>query len=139
MLKEHVSPALRAEGLKGSGGTYALPSDDFWALVGFQRSTSSDASAVKFTVNCKVVARSVWEEMQQRVSYLGPKPNPNVGAGSFEWDKRLGLLMPERADRWWWLRPEDDSGSVAAEVLHALREYGLPAMRAQMSGTSSSG
>jgi hypothetical protein len=136
MLREHVSPALRADGLKGSGGTYSLPSTTHWVLLGFQRSTSSDASAVKFTVNCKVVDRQVWEQMRQAVYYLSEKPSPNVGSGSFEWDKRLGVLMPQQEDRWWWLRPDDDLQAVAADVVHAIRTFGLPAMRKQASGES---
>jgi hypothetical protein len=136
MLKDHVSPALRAQGFQGSGGTYVRPSDSHWVLLGFQRSTSSDASAVKFTVNCKVVRRDVWDEMRQQVSYLGDKPTPTMSAGPFEWDRRLGELMPQGDDTWWWLRPEDDTARLAAEVIAAIQAYALPAMNAQVAETS---
>ncbi len=42
-VKDLISPALRTMGFKGSGGRYQLPSEDQWALLGFQKSTFSDA------------------------------------------------------------------------------------------------
>jgi hypothetical protein len=50
MLRDVLSPALRREGFKGSRVKYVVR-DAAWALVGFQRSTATNASAVKFTVN----------------------------------------------------------------------------------------
>jgi hypothetical protein len=60
-LRDVVSPAMRSAGLKGSAGHYQLPSQACYALVGFQRSASSTASAVKFTMNLKAVSREAWE------------------------------------------------------------------------------
>lgn len=132
MLKKQVSPALRREGLRGSGGNYVMPSESHWVLIGFQRSTSSDASAVKFTVNCKVVRRDVWSHMQEERPYIGTTPSANIGAGSFEWYRRIGELMPEADDKWWWLRSEDDSALIATEVLEAIRTHALPVLRAEV-------
>jgi hypothetical protein len=36
--------------------------------------------------------------------------------------------MPQRDDKWWWLRPADDAEMVAKEVDRAVREYLLPAI-----------
>ena len=58
-LRDVVSPAMRSAGLKGSAGRYQLPSPACFALIGFQRSAGSTASAVKFTINLKAVSRDV--------------------------------------------------------------------------------
>ena len=60
-LRDLVSPAVRRAGLKGPAGRYHIPSLSCFALVGFQRSEWSTASAVQFTVNLKVVSREVWK------------------------------------------------------------------------------
>jgi hypothetical protein len=49
MLQSTIAPRLRALGFKGSGQVFELPDERFWALVGFQKSVSSDRSKVKFT------------------------------------------------------------------------------------------
>jgi hypothetical protein len=35
-LREHVAPALRSPGLRGSGAVFTLPDERTWAIVGFQ-------------------------------------------------------------------------------------------------------
>jgi hypothetical protein len=57
MMKTQVAPALRGLGFKGSGQNYELPSPGHWAMLGFQKSAWSDASALRFTVNVLVVSR----------------------------------------------------------------------------------
>lgn len=37
LMKATFAPALRGVGLKGSGGRFELPSDTYWALLGFQK------------------------------------------------------------------------------------------------------
>lgn len=51
LMKGVFAPALREAGLKGSGGRFELPSEKYWAQLGFQKSAYSDSSALKFTVN----------------------------------------------------------------------------------------
>jgi hypothetical protein len=60
-LRGLVSPAMRSAGLRGSAGRYYMPSLSCFALVGFQKSTSSTGRAVIFTMNLKVVSREVWK------------------------------------------------------------------------------
>jgi Domain of unknown function (DUF4304) len=58
LLKSLIAPGLRAIGFKGSGQNYRLSSDDHWAMLAFQKSTSSNATHVRFTANVLVVSRS---------------------------------------------------------------------------------
>lgn len=136
MLRDHVAPALREAGLKGSGTAYFVPSETHWALVGFQKSTSSDSSQVKFTVNLKVVRKDLWHEQRTRfTSGMPERPSPTLSY-MFEWDKRIGFVLPEGQDHWWSLRVGDAPDGVAREVLEAVRAYGLPVLRQQIERTT---
>ena len=57
LMKGSFAPALRAVGLKGSGGRFELPSEEYWAQLGFQKSAFSDSTALKSTVNLSVIGQ----------------------------------------------------------------------------------
>jgi hypothetical protein len=137
MLRDQIAPAMRAEGFKGSGSEYSLPDSGCLALIGFQRSTSSNAAEVKFTVNLKVVARAAWANARSEISFLPVFPRVNVRySGAPEWATRIGLLMSQPHDHWWTLRPEDDSAPLASEVMEAVRTLAIPALRSQINDVS---
>lgn len=131
MLRDHLSPALRTLGFKGSGGRYELPSETHWLLLGFQKSAFSDSEAVRFTVNCKVVDKAAWASHVARETWLPKKPTPSDFTGGPEWLARLGELMQEvEEDKWWVLSAEQDPSCVASEVADAIRTAAMPAMLA---------
>ncbi len=131
LLQSTVAPALGAHGLKGSGQVFELPDERFWALLGFQKSTYSDRSKVKFTINLCVVSKAEYGEARRESSYLPAKPSPNIQGGPGWW-QRIGYLLPERRDYWWTIGERDPIHQVAEQVLQAITEFGLPALRAQM-------
>jgi cold shock CspA family protein len=94
MMKTQVAPGLRALGFKGSGQKYELPSPDHWAMLGFQKSAWSDASALRFTVNVLVVSRAAWETERTQRSYVPSRPTANRLWGAFVWQRRIGTLLP---------------------------------------------
>src|SRR6266508_1633339 len=55
MLRDHVAPALREMGFRGSGQNFSLRSDSHWALLDFQKSQWSSEDKIAFTVNLPVV------------------------------------------------------------------------------------
>jgi uncharacterized protein DUF4304 len=85
MLKTLIAPGLRAVGFKGSGQNYRLPSDDYWAMLGFQKSTSSDAGHVRFTGNVVVVSRSGWDTVRAESPHLPQRPTATTYWGTFVW------------------------------------------------------
>ena len=129
VLKTTFGPTLRATGLRGSGQPYSLPSDSHFAVLGFQKSQFSDANAVEFTINVKVVPKEVWATVRTERPHFPAKPSPNTGYGSFEWHQRIGQLLPGGEDRWWILRLDDDNKSTVAEVLSVLTDVSVPARR----------
>jgi hypothetical protein len=116
-------------GLVGSAGHYQLPSRACFALIGFQRSKYSTASAVQFTINLKAVSKEAWERARADMGWLPQSPTANYRYTVAEWSVRIGSLMPGAQDRWWWLRPGQPLDALAAEVIGALTNYGLPALR----------
>jgi Domain of unknown function (DUF4304) len=47
-------------GFKGSGQSFTLPSKTHWVLLGFQKSMTSNAKAVRFTVNLTAASKQAW-------------------------------------------------------------------------------
>jgi hypothetical protein len=132
MMKGEIGPALRGMGFKGSGQSFTHPSTDHWILLGFQKSTSSNRDAVRFTVNVSVGEKAAWEDARKAQSWLPERPNANVLSGPV-WSQRIGLLMPELEDHWWTVSDDPLTAErAAAEVLGAIRDYAWPAIRARV-------
>lgn len=125
-MKEWFAPALRGVGLKGSGGRFELPSEKYWALLGFQKSAYSDSQALKFTVNLSVIGRDVWAEQASAEAHLGKKPAPSTFYGSWAKQIRIGQLTPAAEDLWWWLRRGDDPRPVVDHVVSMLIDTAVP-------------
>ena len=139
MMKEDVAPRLRELGFKGSGQRFELPSEDFWALIGFQKSQWGSKEEVSFTVNITVASRRRWDEARQTRPYLGERPAPNslytapkLAMQDYIWQSRIGFLLPAGTDWWWELDPATDTRQLADDVVSAIRDYALPAMRERL-------
>jgi len=133
LLKSLIAPRLRALGFKGSGQNYTLASDDHWAMLGFQKSTSSDRGRVRFTANVLVVSRTGWDEARAAQPHLPKRPTATTYWGTFVWQERIGALLPGGQDQWWEFNASSDATKLADAIESAVRDYVLPAMRRQMS------
>ena len=136
LLRDFISPALRRVGFKGSGGTYVLPDDDQWVLVGFQRSVWGDRHETRFTANLTVASKDGWARRRREEPTWPKRPAANTRYGSSIWQSRIGLILPARVDTWWTIRPDSNLASLASDVLAALRDHGLPALQEQLSKTA---
>lgn len=126
LMRESFAPALRAAGLKGSGGRFDLPSETYWAQLGFQKSSYSDTSVLEFTVNLSVISREVWAEQALARSHRGKKPAPSTFYGSWADQIRIGRLTPSGEDLWWSLNRGDDPSSLEAQVISTLLDLAVP-------------
>lgn len=139
MMRERIAPALRELGCKGSGQTYVLPSEDYWALIGFQKSSQGDARSTRFTINVTVVARREWAQARLEQQHLPERPSPITRFGEPAWQVRIGRLLPDASggwsDRWWDVPAEGAADRTVAEVIEAIRDHALPAMRERMAGS----
>ena len=131
MLKEEVAPALRGLGMKGSGKHYALPDVSEFRLISFQANKWSTAEELTFTVNLSVIDRALAEQELGR----GAKPTA-TGIYWFEHrHERLGLLLADPQDRWWPVLSDAPTSTVAADVVRAIADHGLPWLRAAIEPT----
>jgi hypothetical protein len=120
---------MRAQGLTGSGGRYALASVHDWSLVGLQKSAFSDSDEVRFTVNLTHVSRVVWDRLVSSGRVRSARPSAGVLYGSEVEVVRLGTLLGEPFDKWWTVSPATDNEAVFSEVSAALFAVGLPWLR----------
>jgi hypothetical protein len=114
--------------------SFSIPSDDHWALIGFQKDRHSDRDAVRFTVNLKVVSHHAWDAIREGSPWRSERPSANEALSGLPgaWSTRIGFLMPAHGDYWWELRAGDPTDRLAPEVVAAVRTHALPAMRARM-------
>lgn len=131
LLKNTVAPALRENGLKGSGQEYSIKSEDYWALIGLQKSMYSDSQKLKFTINIYVISKQQWDEGREQFSYFPKKPSPNT-KWQLGWSERIGMLMPSKLDHWWEFNIETNASELAEQVVEAISKYAIPAMQAKM-------
>jgi hypothetical protein len=131
MLRTAVAPRLRALGFKGSSLPYVLPDDDWWLIVGFQKSYHSTADSARFTVNLTAANKAAWAAGREQAPWLPLRPSGNL---SYRFGKvvRLGGLMPPaHGDLWWEIGPGIATEPVALQVVGAIERHGLPWLRSQ--------
>jgi hypothetical protein len=126
LMKESFAPALRAAGLKGSGGRFELPSEKYWSQLGFQKSNYSDSNALEFTVNLSVISREVWVEQASAMPHLGKKPAPSTTYGAWADQIRIGQLTTSGEDLWWSLHRGDDPGPLEEQAVSTLLGLAVP-------------
>jgi hypothetical protein len=122
-LREHIAPALREAGYKGSGQTFHRRLDRNWGVVNVQWSQWDWSERATFAINLGSASAVVLESR-------GMDPNRPPQEVECQWRTRLGELVASR-DLWWEIRGDaDDDGltALADEVRHALLAVGLPAI-----------
>lgn len=131
MVSAELAPELRRLGFRGSGTQFELPSATHWLLLGFQKSTSSTADEVRFTVNLSAVDRQAWATKRETETWMRVRPSANI-SGPVTTSQRLGILVGG-TDTWFSIWPHRSTEVVAGEVLAAIRDHGISWLRAQES------
>lgn len=130
MLRDESAPALRRLGFVGSGQIYRLPDERNWPLLGFQKSMFNTGERLSFTINLSVVSKELWEQ-RRSVRRLPLRPAPSTFYGPWMWHRRIGHLLPAGDDHWWEVGTAPDP-AIVSEVVEAVRDLALPAMRRQI-------
>jgi hypothetical protein len=132
LMRDHLGPSLRARGWQGSGANWVRPHPTHWVLIGWQRSSWSDAAAVRFTGNLTVIAKDAWAAEDVPAGRVPARPPTSTYCG-VGWHERLGGVVPDSGgDVWWSVRPGDDLAATAREVIGTLDAHGLPAIEQQL-------
>lgn len=131
LMKDHIASKLREIGFKGSGQNYSFPSEEYWALLSFQKSMFSDSNEIRFTMNLLVMSKKEWDKFRSERSNFPTKPNPTTQWG-VGWTRRIGFLIPQKQDFWWSLYGNSDLANLSNEIIGSVINYALPAIKEQL-------
>jgi hypothetical protein len=137
MLRDQIAPAMRALGLEGSLTNYRFADRDALGVMSFQSSMGKDRDLKRFTINLYAVSRADRLAVRRREPGQRERRPDTYGALGLGWQQRIGMVMPIRRDTWWEIRPDTNPAPVAMEVITAICDFGLPAIRANMAGNAS--
>jgi hypothetical protein len=134
MVDSNLAPGLRALGFFGVGRRFRIESNRHWGEVIVEQARSFTARAVRFTVHVGVISRDEWAEQLRVRPYY---PSGQIGhAQTTGWQAPIGDLVTVAGhpigELWWELEIGRPFDSLAREVLTAVREFALPAMRDRM-------
>ena len=115
-----IAPLLKACGFSRSGQTFYLRYEKNWGLINFQKSGSSSASRVVFTVNIGIVSGAFSEFAADGQT----SKRPSVWACT--WRQRLGFMLPEHQDKWWTIDAQISLEQLAQELGGYIGEIAVP-------------
>jgi hypothetical protein len=124
-LREQIAPALGEAGYQGSGHDFYRGLGRNWGVVNIQRSKVSRTEKVSFCVNLGVASALVLESCG-----YAPDARPP------QWSERLGSLITGGHGLWWDICDDTNDqqlAALAAQILTALHEVGLPIIDAHAS------
>lgn len=120
VISTGVAPLLRGLGYRRRGRTFLLAGELSTAHIRFQASHWNHADCTRFTINLGRYFESIARKNGELVVLdFSKQRQMHVGI-------RIGHLLPQQSDQWWSIASEGDVPKVAAEVVAALRDYGLP-------------
>ena len=124
--RQHIQPALRAAGYRGSYPTWMRRSErGDWAIVNVQRSTSSTAGELLCIFNYGIVSEPALAFTQE--SWGKPTLKPSLGHADWNW--RLSATVSARSrggELWWLVKDEASAQESAADMARQLAEVALP-------------
>src|SRR5262245_21823215 len=124
VLRSSLAPALRDHGFAGSGQDFSRRFGHEWAVVNVQRSRSSSADEVHFTVNLGVACPAALAEDGIPEDVAPPEVLCHSRV-------RIGQLLPGGRDTWWTIgsaTSERDATSLGATLTALVAAYILPAL-----------
>lgn len=134
MVDTNLAPGLRALGFFGVGLRFRIESNRHWGEILVEQAPPLTTKAVRFTVQVGVISRDEWAE-QLRVRPYSPAGEA-AHTQTTGWRAPIGELVTVAGhpigELWWELEVGRPFDSLAREVLAAVREFALPAMRARM-------
>ncbi|WP_156754597.1 DUF4304 domain-containing protein [Actinokineospora pegani] len=130
MVQTELAPGLRALGFVGAGRRFQMRGVGQVGEIAILQ--TSTPRATRFTLVLTVSATDEWASQLRIRPYLRA-----AGHTAGAWQERIGDLMlvgnaVPIGDLWWQIDAGKPFAKTAEEVLTAVREFGLPALRAQM-------
>jgi len=118
MLLSEMRGLLKPLGYLKKGLIFEKDYSQIIHLIGLQKSRDSTALAIKVTVNL-----GVWLKSLTPIR-AGRPDRPSVWDA--HWRYRIGHLLPEKCDKWWWVTNDAEAQMTAKEICSALNKFALP-------------
>jgi uncharacterized protein DUF4304 len=115
---EGSAQKLRDLNFSRRGVTLRKISNGNAAIIEFQKSVKSGREKILFTINLGVVCGKLLEEW--------PPALARAGSIDAHLRERIGMLLPERSDKWWQIGPETDADALVSEVSRLIFEEAVP-------------
>lgn len=87
-------------------------------LIQFQKARRNTNERLEFTVNLAVICGQLFEDWKGDIT--------KASAFDAHFQVRLGMLLPERRDKWWLIDGTTDSGALASEISSFVCDLGVP-------------
>ncbi|MPS29666.1 MAG: DUF4304 domain-containing protein [Alcaligenaceae bacterium] len=109
---------LRTVGYVRRGSSLRKEMDGNVAVIEFQKSSKSSADVILFTINVGIICGRLLEAERSL-----PK---KVGIVDAHIRQRIGMLLPDRSDKWWTIEPRSDAGSLVEEISRLIERDVVP-------------
>lgn len=120
-LLKNIQHTLKEHGYTRKAGIFYKKFKDNWGIIGFQKSrSSSNEFGIKFTINLGIYSKAVAELLDPtRI-----KSKPTVW--DLHWGQRIGLLFPEKNDKWWVIDESTSLEFLEQEIKECLLHKVIP-------------
>ena len=130
LVSDELQPTFKARGFKKKALTFFRRAGDNFALVQLQKSRTSTAASVDFTINLGVFSSRVQKGL------AAVMPVPDVGDVPNEPEchlrRRIGSLRPERQGKWWTVDADTDRSELGAKLRSVLETHVFPFLDARV-------
>jgi hypothetical protein len=122
-----VGTALKRHGYQKKEEVFYVFKNGNWGLVDIQKSRSTAANSISFTINVGVCSTAL-----RSIMGIGPtEDKPEIE--DCHWRTRLGFLMPEKKDLWWSLEDGSTTDTAIAEISNLIEAFAVPAIENRIS------
>lgn len=109
---------LRSAGYVRRGSSLRKAANGNVAIVEFQKSSKSNAEAIVFTINLGIVCGRLLEGDESSLK--------GVGIVDAHLRQRVGMLLPDRPDKWWTIDPKTNASSLIEEISGLIEREAAP-------------
>jgi hypothetical protein len=113
-----LQAALEPHGYRAAGTLFHRELAEVVHLVELQSTQEEGAAQIAVTINLGVFAPALVDPDIR--DYIRPS------IPQAHWRERIGILMPQRRDKWWSIESVDQAAATGAEIAVSVEEYGLP-------------